>query len=427
MQIAFLAIAGLSLLLALALLLWPLLGRPGQLTLAARADELRERLQLLKQAQADGLLDEEAFEIRRKALSDELTLLIDNPVSGRSRNAKITAGLLAAALPPLALLLYLGVGEPRALSFTADARPPSTPGQPGAEAQAPELAGAADQLRERLQANPEDTEGWLLLARTYRELARFGDARDAYARVRQARPEDLDVTVEYAESLGLAASPRSLLGEPQQLLAEVLQIEPNHQRGLWLMGFARTQEGDFAGALQLWEHLLTLMDDPDARNALRGQMNQARGRLGMDPLPDEGTALADAAPASAPATTSPPAPAAAASGPAIEVEVKLDAALAAQVGPGDTLFVFAKAENGPPMPLAVQRLPATELPLRLRLDDSMGMVEGMLLSRFPRVVVEARISRSGNAQAQPGDLQGSSGGIDNPPGAPVQVLIDRSL
>ena len=423
MQTAFLAIAGLTLLLALALLLWPLLSRPGQTTLASRTEQLREKLQLLKQAHADGLLDEENFETRRKALSEELLLLMDKPVSGRSRPAKVTAVLLAALLPPAALLLYLGVGDPRAMSFSADARPPASAQAGTAEEQAPELAGAADQLRQRLEANPEDIEGWLLLARTYRELARFADARDAYARVREARPEDLDITVEYAESLGLSSSPRSLLGEPERLLGEVLEIEPNHQRGLWLMGFARTQAGDYAGALALWDRLLALMDDPDARSALRGQINQARGRLGMDPLPDEGVVAAAPAPTSPPPTQ----PANSGSGTGIDVQVSLDDALASQVGPNDMLFVFAKAENGPPMPLAVQRLAAASLPITIRLDDSMGMVEGMVLSRFPRIVVEARISKSGNAQAQPGDLQGSSGGLDNPPAGPVRLLIDQTL
>ncbi|MCB1590768.1 MAG: c-type cytochrome biogenesis protein CcmI, partial [Xanthomonadales bacterium] len=337
-------------------------------------EQLREKLQLLKQAHADGLLDEENFETRRKALSEELLLLMDKPVSGRSRPAKVTAVLLAALLPPAALLLYLGVGDPRAMSFGANARPPASAQAGTAEEQAPELAGAADQLRQRLEANPEDIEGWLLLARTYRELARFADARDAYARVREARPEDLDITVEYAESLGLSSSPRSLLGEPERLLGEVLEIEPNHQRGLWLMGFARTQAGDYAGALALWDRLLALMDDPDARSALRGQINQARGRLGMDPLPDEGQMAAAEAPTSPPPTQ--PADSGGATG--IDVQLALDDALASQVGPNDTLFVFAKAENGPPMPLAVQRLAAASLPITIRLDDSMGMVEGMV-------------------------------------------------
>lgn len=456
MQTAFLILAGLTLIVALAFVLWPLLSRPGQGTLATRAETLREKLNLLKQAQADGLIDDGDFEIRRKALSDELLSLMDRPITGRSTAAKVTAGLLAALLPPAALLAYLSVGEPRALSFSANARPPAQSGPAASgEDNAPELSSAADQLRERLEANPEDIEGWLLLARTYRELARFADARDAYAKVRAARPEDLDITVEYAESLGLAGNPRTLMGEPEALLAQVLEIEPNHQRALWLMGFARTQGGDFEGALSLWDRLLAMMDDPDARNALRGQMNQARGRLGMDPLPEEAPgptdpAFADAtgvavpinspprpasapgasptAPATAPSsgsTTAAPQPGANTS--AIEVQLQLAPELASRLGPNDTLFVFAKAEGGPPMPLAVQRIPASALPTSVRLDDSMGMVEGMNLSNFPRVVVEARVSKSGNATAQPGDLQGSSGGLDNPPSGPVTVVVDRVL
>jgi cytochrome c-type biogenesis protein CcmH len=457
MQTAFLMLAGLTLIVALAFVLWPLLSRPGQVTLATRTETLREKLNLLKQAQADGLIDESDFETRRKALSDELLGLMDHPITGRSTAAKVTAGLLAALLPPTALLAYLTVGEPRALSFSASARPPAhiNPAAGSGEEQAPELSSAADQLRERLQANPEDIEGWLLLARTYRELARFADARDAYANVRAARPDDLDVTVEYAESLGLAGNPRTLMGEPEALLAGVLEAEPNHQRALWLMGFARTQGGDFEGALSLWDRLLAMMDDPDARNALRGQMNQARGRLGMDPLPDEAPtpsttttdpAFADATGVAVP-INSPPRPASppgaspstpgsssttaaappGATSSAIEVQLQLAPELVSRLAPNDTLFVFAKAEGGPPVPLAVQRIPASALPTSVRLDDSMGMVEGMNLSSFPRVVVEARVSKSGNAQAQPGDLQGSSGGLDNPPSGPVRVVVDRVL
>ncbi|MCB1607077.1 MAG: c-type cytochrome biogenesis protein CcmI [Xanthomonadales bacterium] len=428
MTSSFLLLAGLTVVVALALLLWPLLRQPGGSAINAQAADLRRRLETLKQAHNDGLIDDADLESRRQQLSTQLLELVDQPgaLPSRSNAAKVTAVLLALIVPPATLGVYKLIGEPRALSFTADARPSATgPGpstQPGQDA--PDLAAAADKLRERLDADPEDIEGWLLLARTYRELANFAEARDAYKRVLDSRPEDLEVTVEYAESLGLASNPRSLLGEPARLLDQVLSQDPQNQRALWLAGFARTQGGEYQQALDLWEPLLAIMSDPQARDALSGQINIARAQLGMDPLPETSLAAVAAMQGSASVDTS--AAGASASG-GIDVEISLDPQLAAKAGPADTLFVFAKAESGPPMPLAVQRLSAAALPLKIRLDDSMGMVEGMVLSKFPRIKVEARISRSGNAQAQAGDLQGSSGGLDNPTSGPIQVVIDQEL
>jgi len=421
---SFLLLAGLTVLVALALLLWPLLRQPGSTSANAQATDLQRRMNTLKQARADGLVDADDFESRRKDLSAQLLKLVDEPtqLASRSKAAKITAIALAVAVPPIALWLYTLVGEPRALSFTADARPPSATSSDPAAAQAPDLADAAEQLRLRMEADPEDTEGWLLLARTYRELANFAGARDAYKRVLDERPDDNDVTVEYAESLGLSSNPRSLLGEPVRLLDKVLASDPTHQRALWLSGFARTQSGEYQQALDLWEPLLAMMTDPQARDALSGQINVARAQLGMDPLPETSAApmAASAPPASAPA------PVAGAAG-AIEIQISLDPAVAGQASPDDVLFVFAKAEAGPPMPLAVQRMRVSDLPATIQLDDSMSMVEGMVLSSFPRIQVEARVSKAGTATPQPGDIQGTSGGLDNPTSAPVQVVINQVL
>lgn len=428
MTFTFLLLAGLTVLVALALLLWPLLRRPGSTAMSAQTSDLQRRLSTLKQAHTDGLIDDEVFETRRKKLSDQVLELVDQsaPEPGRSKSAKITAVALAVAVPPLTLWLYTLVGEPRAISFSADARPPASAiaGDPaGTAAQAPDLAAAAEQLRERMEADSEDTEGWLLLARTYRELANFAGARDAYKRVLDERPDDNDVTVEYAESLGLSSNPRSLLGEPMRLLDKVLASDPQHQRALWLSGFARTQSGEYQQALDLWEPLLAMMTDPQAMDALSGQINVARAQLGMDPMPTTSAPLASsAAPAAAP-SAAPPGDSAG----AIVVQISLDPAIAEQASPDDVLFVFAKAESGPPMPLAVQRMTVSALPTIIQLDDSMGMVEGMVLSSFPRIQVEARVSKAGTAAAQPGDLQGTTGGLDNPTDGPVQVVINQVL
>jgi cytochrome c-type biogenesis protein CcmH len=106
--------------------------------------------------------------------------------------------------------------------------------------------------------------------------------------------------------------------------------------------------------------------------------------------------------------------------------VSLSPQLKDKVSPEDTVFVFARAAEGPPMPLAVARVRVRDLPYRFALDDSMAMSPALKLSAFPKVVVTARVSKSGGASAQPGDLQGASGPVANDAAA-VSVVIDAPV
>lgn len=399
--------------LGLVFVLWPLLvtPRPKKDPRMSKLEQEKATLQGLK---AQGVLSEAQYrEASAKLASQWLESEAAETAAPAPRPAMPLALILLIAVPLVTALLYSAIGTQEALDPVARVAP-ATP--PGAEANAHDLSLAAAQLASRLKDTPDDVDGWRLLGRTYRSLERFADARDALKQAYDRQPQDAEILSEYAEVMGLSASPPSLVGEPERLLDAALAIDPDNQRALFLKGYALTQQGDPAGALQRWERLLAQIPAGEAPPTLLAQIEQTRQQLAAS-----GTPLA--APAPTTPATSTPAPTAV-GGASVTVQVTLDPALAAQVQPDQTLFVFARAENGPPMPLAVARLTASQLPATVTLTDAMGMVEGLKLSSFPRIVVGARISTSGRANASPGDLEGLSEGFALPRGESVAIRID---
>jgi cytochrome c-type biogenesis protein CcmH len=235
------------------------------------------------------------------------------------------------------------------------------------------------------------------------------------------------MTVEYAQALALAGEGRRIVGEPRALIEKVLAADPDHQRALWLIGISDYQQGNYAAAIAAWNRLLpNLPPDSDIAQSVRTQIDEATRLASGGPASAPASAPAVAAPPMA--TAAPPATATAATsattGPRLNVRVSLDPKLAARLDPKATLFVFARAASGPPMPLAIHRATAGELPLSVTLDDSMGMMPSMKLSMFPQVIVGARLSSSGNAMAQSGDLQVLSSPIDVTRSEPLELVID---
>jgi cytochrome c-type biogenesis protein CcmH len=305
----------------------------------------------------------------------------------------------------------------------------------------------AQQLAARLEKDPQNAAGWLMLARTWFSLDEQDKGLHALGRAYAAAPRDTSVLVAYAKALADSNGNR-LGGRPMELLDTVLEIEPGNPNGLWLRGMAAFQANDFQGALARWEPLLARLD-PAGQDAaqVKGAMDEARTRAGSaapeaKPAPaasatapsTEAPAPATAVPHAAPvAAQAPAAGAAAGQAPApqaapaagLTVAVAIDPALAAQVPKDATVFIYAKAVAGPPMPLAAQRVPAAKLPITLTLDDSLAMMPEMRISAFPQVTVGARISRTGQAMPQSGDLEGEVSPIASGQVEPVKVTISR--
>ena len=386
MTVMFWSIAAVMALMALALVLRPLV----------RGGAVRDaRFDALERARRDGVLSDAEFAAKRDALGA--------PATAPTHVPRPLVVVLSLAIGVGSFGLYRLVGEPRAMV------PGSVPSA------APPMEEVIPALVARLEQAPDDLEGWLLLGRAYKQTMRFAEARDALANAIRIAPESPDAMVEYAESLALAADDRRLGDEAHALLARALALEPEHQRGLWLSGIAALQDERYTDAVSVWERLLIqLPPDSDVAESVREQIAQARASGGMPALAERssltpaGVANGPAAPSDATETSAPSTVAGeppAATAPRLVVELTLAPALAARIAPGDTLFVFARAPQGPKMPLAIQRLPVPSFPTTIVLDDSMGMLPALKLSQAEQVVVGARISKSGNAAAQPGDLE----------------------
>jgi len=273
----------------------------------------------------------------------------------------------------------------------------------------PEHAALINSLSERLEQNPNDGKGWAMLARSYAVLGEYKEALPAYEKAVNLIPNDPVLLVDYAEILA-AANGKNLQGKPSEIIKSALLIDPNNVKGLNLIGIASYQAGDYTHAVSYWEKLLTLLP-PDSPNAKKINASIAAARNqevsnGAQQQPVQGMKQP------------------AAGGSEIGVVVKLSPALAGKVSPTDTLFVFARAVSGPPVPIAVIRAQAKDLPKKFVLDDSMAMMPTMKLSNFREVSVAAKISKSGSATQQSGDLRGEISsvkvGADN-----VQLIIDK--
>ena len=413
MTTAFLFFAALMLVAALAFVLVPLLR--GRATTDA-ADETRRKLKALETAKADGILTAEEYAAKRAALGEEL-LAAAPTTATRAQSAFYSALAVALLLPAAAILLYRELGAPTALDPANLVARASEDG----EGHAGNIDAAIAQLAEKMKQDPSNAEGWTLLGRAYKSTQRFAQARDALKHAHDLAPDDGDIAVDYAEAIVLAGTDRRIQGEALTLIEQAIKANPQNQKGLWLAGIADSQAGKYDDAIAKWNTLLPLLPpDSDVATSIREQIAQAQALRDGKPMP-----------ATAVAGSNPVAPKAAdnkqenTSGPHISVKVALDPKLKDKVAPGDTLFVFAKAASGPPMPLAIAKLTAAQLPASVVLTDAMSMMPQMKLSTFPQIIIGARISKSGQAIAQSGDLQTLSAPLPNTRGEPVELTIDQ--
>ncbi|MDD5034029.1 MAG: c-type cytochrome biogenesis protein CcmI [Methylococcaceae bacterium] len=315
-----------------------------------------------------------------KDLLGDLAAAENTAAKAAGHGRGVLIGALVAA-PLLGILLYSQLGRFDLADFRAQPQAAQAQITPGVEAM-------VERLAERLKKEPNDLKGWMLLGRSYQETEQFDKAVDAYRHALGLAPENLDIEAAYAEALGQSQN-GNFTGEPAQIAAEILVKNPKHHNALWLAGAGAAQGGHPEQAIVYLETLR-------AEFPKGGKDDQQLSKLIAD-LKGGGPAQASEAVETG---------AEAGEAKSIRVKVGLAEALKAKANPEDTLFIFARAAAGPPMPLAIVRKQVKELPVEVALDDSMAMAPGMNLSAFDRVVIGARISKTGQALPKPGDLQG---------------------
>lgn len=327
-----------------------------------------------------------------------LAAIVALPLRADSPRTFITTVVL---VPILAVGLYQLVGNPAALDPAARAPAAAADGA----ADPADFAAAVAQLRVELERNPDQPEGWALLARSLAVQGDFAGARDAFARAVALVPNDPALLAEAAQA-SARAHPDNLFDDAAVAqLEHALDLQPDNQRARWFIGVAQRQRGLDAEAAATWEPLLSQVDASTAAS-LREQIAAARAAAGLPPL---------AAPAPAPASDAP----------GLRVKVSLDPELAARAGlDGDAVvFVSARAAGGPPMPVAAERHTLRELPLDIVLDDSDNLMPTRKLSELDAVEVSARVSAGGTADRREGDLESAPVRVELPSDQVVELMI----
>lgn len=331
------------------------------------------------------------------------------PVSSR---AVVVA--LAIIIPTVSGLLYWQLGNPQAITLSNVSSPAVQGGSDYTHQTSEGLDALSERLKKKLEQNPNDGVGWALLARSYVEIGRHADAVPMYEKAMKLIPDDPQLLVDYADALGMLGG-RKLAGKPEALIQLALKIDPNHVKALMLAGTVAFDHKEFGRAAKYWERAganLPTEAEGDVRQELLSGIAEARGLAGGKPAMAKPVGLAAR-------LTKPGVQAAAISG-----TVSLAPGLAGKGASTDTLFVFAREMNGPPMPVSIVRATKKGLPFTFQLDDSTSPMPSRKLSDVGAVVIVARLSKSGQAMPQSGDLEGMSQPVK--PGAKqIAVVIDR--
>lgn len=380
---------------------------------SANLEIFRDQIAEMDADLANGLLTQEMYEQGKRELQSQLLdqvgdtkgvsqALVRNPL-------KALALVLTVLLPVTAVGVYWKVGNRHALL-----QQESIVSAEGFDRVRSEAALKA--LEEELAAKPDDAEGLLLLARSYSERERYADAAQAYDKLTQLIPNEAQLWADYADALAMASG-KTLAGTPTKLLNKALALDPDNFKALALSGSAAMERGDYAVTVRHWEKLLKMIPPEDENvKIVEGGIQQAKVLMAQK--------NGGKSPATVQSSSGEQQAQAVHGKEAITGTVTLNDALKAQTNPNDTVFVLVRAAEGPKMPLAIVRKQVKDLPLKFTLDDSTAMSPQMKVSNFEQVVVIARVSKSGNALSQPGDLQGMSATV-KPGTAGLKLSIDK--
>ena len=325
----------------------------------------------------NGVLSQAQFELAQHELERRLLQDVSATESPASAPLARWPGLITIMMVPLlAIGLYLAIGNSKALDPAA-----LTPPANDSLTQLQQMQGMLPKLEQRLQAQPNDPVGWDMLGKAYMALERYPEAAKAYAKLAELQPNEAQVFADYADAQAMAQG-QTLVGKPAELIARALKLDPANGKALYLAGFAAQESGKPNVAMAHWGTLLAQLP-PESEGAVTLRQNLAELKLQL------GEQAVQA-------------------GSDVSGQVRLSANLKDQPALEDTLFIFARAVKGPKMPLAMLRVQVKDLPVNFKLDDSMAMSPQMKLSDFAEVVIVARVTKSGAAVPQAGDLEGVS-------------------
>jgi len=442
MNILFWVLMVLMLLVAIVLLVYPLLKARHKLSLAYKESNLKINDEKIKELDLDlkeGRIDQAYYKSAREELDREL--LIDIPTenqqtaalhyTGVAKRQPAVALMISIFIPMLVLLLYLDLGMHSASddSFIASQQPSSQ--QQQSQGQPTEPLPSVEEMASKLEAHIEKNGGtvqeWTMLGRAHKHLGRYELAAKAFAVALEKDTNNTQLMIESAEMMALNNN-RMFTPEARELVLKAYALEPDNANVLWFAGVAEYQHGNYQQAIDHLMILLPLARGEDevmksvisivakSREQLIAEgveMPELAEMLDVEPVVEVDSSLT-ASKATASITS-------------LNVTVDISDEVREKFAAGDSVFVYAKAKQGPRMPLAVQRMTLAALPTTVVLDDSMAMVEGMNLSSFDQLVLSARVTKSGSAIAQSGDFIGQIEVTDKNTKTMLNIVIDAAI
>lgn len=413
-MLVFFVIVVLLLVAVLVFILRPLL-RPNTVVKtdggAEKREIFRQQFDEIEQDKINGMLDTVQYDIAKNELErrvlDEV-VVAQATVSSRSPDRRL-AMILFVIFPLIAFLLYFKIGNPTAIIASTT---PAMTSQESISAENPpssaDIEALLSTLKSKLEKNPGDGTGWALLARSYVALGRYAEAVNAYENTVRAIPNDPQLLADYADVLAIKNA-NNLASKPEELVKLALKLDPHHVKSLILAATAAFNRKDYKQAIVFWERLQQdLPADSAMLPEVKAALNEVYTLSGIKPQ-------AQSTPTSEKTTIHTA---------SISGTVKIAPDLTNKLDPTATVFVFARAAQGSPMPLAIVRTTVQDLPYKYLLDDSAALMPGNKLSQANEVVVIARISKNGDAKAKTGDLQGVSASI-KPDGRIVDIEINQ--
>ncbi len=416
--------------LAMAFIVLPLVRK--KYSTGISSDELN--LSVFKQQMAEldsdleaGILDQTRYDAAKRDLEKELL----SDVDGDRIKAEIDAApggrwmaFSALAIPVVAIVLYQLLGSPQIIQRLADQAPStSTHSQAQSNTQSPNMEGMPPmeelvrRLAAKMEQQPDNQEGWGMLGRSYMAMQQYPEAMEAFEHALKLDDTNVSLLLAYSEAIA-SISGNNFTGEAAPLIEKAFKLEPDNPNTLWMAGIVAYQQGDFQSALTRWEKLQSMVSPQSSElETINSAIDDVRKQLGMAPVEPELPQIAQKVKSGSEKA------AASASGKKITVKVSLSSELSAKVGPNDLVFIYAKAANGPPMPLAAARKQVKDLPLTIELDDSMAMMAQNRLSLHEKVIVGARVSLSGSPSAKSGDLEGEVSPVVPGQSDPVEIVI----
>lgn len=346
------------------------------------------------------LKDQSLADEQRKTHEKQLSAVL---LKGKQQKTGTFVLVISALLMIPSYVLYLSLGNPQAADYVA-------PAQPTTQAPQMTMQQAIERLEERLKANPNDLDGQILYARSQASIKNYAKAVSAYRKANELAPNESVILTELAESIAMFNNNRSFLGEPAELLQQAVDLDSTNQKALWLLGMTFYEKKDFAKTNELWSKLNDLITDQNAKAQLQQQLNDVRSKLGSTVVADT---LVDTEQVAG----------------LINISITIDELLLPKLnGKTALLYIYSKATEGMPMPIAVVREPLNKQrswPITVSLSDANNLQAQRKLSGFNQVTIGARVSFSGQAIAQTGDLQSAELNVSVGSNDTFELIIDQ--